>query len=154
MTREGRVAEIRNCNIPDDLYYLVRSHVWARPEGDLVVVGLTDVAQNLAKRFIAYTPRRVGKSVEVSKSTATLESGKWVGPVPAPVAGEIVAINESAQADPSIVNRDPYGEGWIVKVKAVDWSRDSAGLLTGQAALDEYTTFLTEEGIVCEAAAS
>ncbi len=147
------MAEIRNCNIPEELHYLVRSHVWARPEGDVVVVGLTDVAQNLAKRFIAYSPKRVGKSVEVSKSTATLESGKWVGPVPAPVAGEIVAINEEAQADPSIVNRDPYGEGWIVKVKAVDWARDAQNLLTGQAALDEYAAFLAEEGIECEPAA-
>jgi len=148
------VADIRNCNIPDDLHYLVRSHVWARPEADLVVVGLTDVAQHMASRFIAYTPKRAGKSVEVGKSTATLESGKWVGPVPSPVAGEIVAINEAAQADPSIVNRDPYGDGWIVKVKPADWERDAQGLLTGQAALDEYATFLDEEGIDCGVAPS
>ena len=146
------MADIRNCNIPDDLHYLVRSHTWARSEGDIVVLGLTDVAQNLAKKFIAYSPKKVGKAVEVGKTTATLESGKWVGPVPSPVAGEIVAINEAAQADPSIVNREPYGGGWIVKVKPQDWDRDAANLLTGQAALDEYARFLEEEGIECDPA--
>lgn len=143
------MALIRNCTIPEDLHYLVRSHVWARPENGTVVVGITDVAQNLAQRFIAYTPKKVGRRVEVGKSTATLESGKWVGPVPSPVAGEVIAVNEAALADPSLVNRSPYGEGWIAKVKADDWERDRAELLSGEAALEEYARFMEEEGIEC-----
>lgn len=143
------MAEIRNCTIPEDLHYLVRSHVWARPEDGTIVLGITDVAQNLAQRFIAYTPKKVGRRLEVGKSAATLESGKWVGPVPCPVAGEIVAVNEAALADPSIVNTAPYGDGWIAKLKADDWDRDSAALLSGQAALEEYARFMEEEGIEC-----
>ena len=143
------MAEVKNCTIPEELFYLVRSHVWARSEDGTVVVGITDVAQNLAQRFIAYTPKKVGKRVEVGRSTATLESGKWVGPVPSPVAGEIIAINDAALADPSIVNGAPYGEGWIAKVKADDWERDRAGLLSGDAALEEYARFMEEEGIEC-----
>lgn len=141
---------VRNCKLPEDLFYLVRSHVWARRDGDLVVCGITDVAQNLAKTFIAYSPKKVGKSVAKGKSTATLESGKWVGPVPAPVAGEVVEVNEAGKGDPSIFNRDPYGEGWVAKIRPENWDRDAADLLTGQAALDEYDRFMAEEGIECE----
>ncbi|HVL90206.1 MAG TPA: glycine cleavage system protein GcvH [Actinomycetota bacterium] len=143
------MTAVRNCNIPDDLLYLVKNHVWARRDGDLVVCGITDVAQNLAKSFISFTPKKVGKSVVKGKSTATLESGKWVGPVPAPVAGEIVEINEAGQSDPTIFNRDPYGDGWVAKIKPEDWDRDIADLLTGQAALDAYEAFMQEEGIEC-----
>jgi glycine cleavage system H protein len=143
------MAEVKNCIIPEDLFYLVRSHVWARAENGTVVVGITDVAQNLAQRFIAYTPKKVGRRVEVGKSTATLESGKWVGPVPSPVAGEILAVNEAALADPSIVNRAPYAEGWIAKVTPDDWDRDRGELLSGDAALEEYARFMDEEGIEC-----
>lgn len=143
------MTAVRNCNIPDDLLYLVRNHVWARRDGDLVVAGITDVAQNLAKSFISFTPKKVGKTVVKGKSTATLESGKWVGPVPAPVAGEIVEINPAGESDPTIFNRDPYGEGWVCKIKPEDWERDSADLLTGQAALDAYDAFMQEEGIEC-----
>lgn len=141
---------VRNCNLPEDLHYLVRSHAWAKLEGDLVITGITDVAQNLAKTFIAFSPKKLGKTVEKGKSTATLESGKWVGPVPAPVAGEIVEVNEAGVADPTIFNADPYGAGWVVKIRAADWSRDSADLLTGEAAMAEYERFMAEEGIECE----
>lgn len=144
------MSTVRNCNLPEELFYNVRAHVWARREGDLVIAGMTDVAQNLAKTFIAYAPKKVGKVVEKGKSTATLESGKWVGPVPSPVAGEIIEVNAAGLADPSLFNRDPYGEGWVAKLRPVDWERDSADLLTGQAMLDEYDRFMAEEGITCD----
>ncbi|MGH2830035.1 MAG: glycine cleavage system protein H [Actinomycetota bacterium] len=143
------MSSVRNCNIPEDLHYLVRNHVWARREGDLVVCGITDVAQNLAKTFISFTPKAPGKTVQKAKSTATLESGKWVGPVPSPVTGEIVEVNEAGKTDPAIFNRDPYGEGWVCKIRPEDWDRDAVDLLTGAAALEEYERFMTEEGIEC-----
>lgn len=146
------MSVVRNCNLPEDLLYNVRGHVWCKREGDVVVCGMTDVAQNLAKTFIAYNPKKVGKSLAKGKSTATLESGKWVGPVPAPVAGEVVEVNEAAKGDPSVFNRDPYGEGWVCKIKPEDWDRDSADLVTGQQMLDDYAAFLEEEGIECEPA--
>jgi glycine cleavage system H protein len=58
------VAVVNDCNIPDELYYLVEKHIWARPEGDLLVVGMTDVAQNMAKTIIAVTLKAAGKSVK------------------------------------------------------------------------------------------
>jgi len=78
-----------------------------------------------------------------------VESSKWVGPVPCPVVGEIIEVNEAAVADPGIVNRDPYGAGWIAKVRADNWDGDSAGLVTGEAGIAEYAAFLEKEGITC-----
>src|ERR1700752_3500512 len=125
------MSAVLGCNIPEDLYYFIEKHVWARRDGDVVVVGLTDVAQHLAKGIISVTTKRAGRSLAKGKSVGTVESSKWVGPVPAPVSGEIVEVNEALTGDPGLLNRDPYGEGWIAKLKPDDWDSDSADLVTG-----------------------
>jgi glycine cleavage system H protein len=135
------VATVSNCNLPEDLYYVVEKHVWARHDDGVVTVGLTDVAQNLAKK--------VGRRVEAGKSVATVESSKWVGPVPCPVNGEIIEVNEAAVADPGIVNREPYEGGWIAKVRPDDWANESGALATGEAGVAAYAAFLEREGITC-----
>jgi glycine cleavage system H protein len=109
------------------------------------------VAQNLAKGIISVSPKKVGRNVEAGKSVATVESSKWVGPVPSPVKGEIVEINEAAVSDPGIVNREPYGGGWIAKVRPDDWAAESAGLATGEEGIAAYAAFLEREGITCGA---
>lgn len=144
------MSTVRNCNLPADLYYLVERHVWARREDELVVVGLTDVAQNLAKTIISVTPKAVGRTVRKAQNVATVESGKWVGPVPSPVAGEIVEVNSEAVSRPSIINADPYGEGWIARIRPTDWDADAADLATGEEGLAAYESFLEREGISCE----
>ena len=143
------MATVSNCNLPEDLYYVVEKHVWARHDDGVVTVGLTDVAQNLAKGIISVSPKKVGRKVEAGKSVATVESSKWVGPVPCPVAGEIIEINEAAVADPGVVNREPYDAGWIAKVRPDNWEADSVGLVTGEAGITEYTAFLEKEGLTC-----
>lgn len=143
------MATVHGCNLPEDVYYLVEKHVWARPGDGHVVVGITDVAQNLAKTFIACTPKKVGKTVAKGKSLATVESGKFVGPVPNPVNGEVAEVNQAVVADPSLMNRDPYGEGWIVKIVASDWETDSGDLGTGAEGVEAYGRFLEAEGISC-----
>jgi glycine cleavage system H protein len=142
---------VRNCNLPEELYYIIEKHVWARPEDGVIVVGMTDVAQNLAKTIISVTPKSAGRPVAKGKSLATVESSKWVGPVPSPVSGEIVEVNGAVVATPSTLNEDPYGAGWIAKVAPADWEADSADLVTGAAGLEAYESFLKAEGIECEA---
>lgn len=144
------MTTVAGCNIPEDLYYLIEKHVWARPEGDVVVVGLTDVAQNLAKGIISVTTKKVGKSLAKGKSIGTVESSKWVGPVPAPVSGEIVEVNPVLTGDPGLLNRDPYGEGWIAKLKPDNWDGESAELATGADGVAAYSAFLEQEGISCQ----
>lgn len=144
------MSTVRGCNIPDDLYYLVEKHVWARREDGVIVVGLSDVAQGLAKTFVSVTLKAAGKKVAKGKSVATAESSKWVGPVPSPVAGEIVEVNEALAAQPATLNHDPYGEGWIARIRPDDWDADSADLVTGAAGVEAYQRFLEAEGISCE----
>ncbi|MHB8244198.1 MAG: glycine cleavage system protein GcvH [Acidimicrobiales bacterium] len=143
------MATVNQCNIPEDLYYLVEKHVWARLEGDLVTIGLSDVAQHLAHTVISVSPRPLGKSVPKGRSVATVESGKWVGPVPAPVSGNIVETNDALSSAPSLVNEDPYGAGWIAKLRPEDWAGEVAGLVTGPEGVESYRAFLDAEGITC-----
>ncbi len=142
------MAMVRGCNIPEDRYYWVEKHAWARPEEDgLVTIGITDVAQHLAKGIVNATPKDPGRTVQKGKSAGTLESGKWVGPVTSPVTGEIVAVNETMKANPSLINTDPYGEGWFVRLKPADWAGESAALVTGEAAVDAYQKFMEEQNL-------
>ena len=144
------MTTVRGCNIPDDLHYLVEKHVWARREDDLVTVGLTDVAQNLAKSILSVSLKKPGKKVVKGKSVATVESSKWVGPVPSPVTGEVVEVNEAVASTPGTINTDPYGEGWIARLRPDDWEADAGDLVTGSAGVEAYERFLDAEGIVCE----
>jgi glycine cleavage system H protein len=142
------MAIVRGCNIPEDRFYWVEKHVWARPDvDDTVTIGITDVAQNMAKGIVNATPKDAGRTVQKGKSAGTLESGKWVGPVTSPVTGEIVQVNEIMRAKPSLINSDPYGEGWFVRVKPLDWAGESAALVTGDAAVAAYQKFMEEQNI-------
>ena len=86
--------------------------MWARKDGDLVEIGLTDVAQNLAKGIISVTPKKVGRTLRAEQSVATVESGKWVGPGPAPGRRrDLAEINAAVVAQPGLINSDPYGAG-------------------------------------------
>jgi glycine cleavage system H protein len=142
------MATVRGCNIPEDRYYWVEKHVWARLEtDDTVTIGITDVAQNMAKGIVNATPKDAGRTVQKGKSAGTLESGKWVGPVTSPVTGEIVQVNEMMKGKPSLINSDPYGEGWFVRVKPTDWAGESVALVLGDAAVAAYQKFMEEQGL-------
>jgi glycine cleavage system H protein len=144
------MTEVRGCRIPEELYYWIDKHVWVRDEGDdLLTIGITDPAQHLAARVVAVTTKKVGKAVERGQSVATVESGKWVGPVPTPATGEIVDVNAALASDPTLVNSDPYGSGWVVKLRASLWSVQRAEMHTGAHAVEEYRAFLEREGISC-----
>ena len=85
----------------------------------------------MAGELVAVTPKIVGRAVKAGKSCATIESGKWVGPARSAAAGEVVAVNEALVDTPSIVNKDPYGTGWLVVLKPDDWSSVKSGLTPG-----------------------
>ncbi len=144
------MSDINGCNIPEDLYYWPEKHIWASPEENgLVRVGVTDVAQSLAKKIISALPKGAGKPTKKGRSLGTIESGKWVGPVTSPVSGEIIEVNPLLAKDPSVINRDPYGEGWFCLIQPEDWATDSADLVTGADGVAVYQAFLEAEGISC-----
>ena len=144
------MPEVRGCEIPDHLHYWPEKHVWAAPSHELVTVGITFVAQSLAKNIISALPKEAGRPAKKGKSLGTVESSKWVGPVTSPIDGVVVEANPLLATDPGILNRDPYGEGWFVRVRPIDWSRDSADLVTGEAGVSAYQALLEAEGISCE----
>jgi len=112
------MASIKNCNLPEDLHYSVEYNVWVRREDDgTVTLGMTAYACALAGEIVACTPKKPGGSVKLNKSAATVESGKWVGPVKSPVAGEVIAVNDAVTGSPKSINADPYGTGWLVKLR-------------------------------------
>jgi len=141
------MASVKNCNLPDELYYNVENNVWARKEADgTVTIGMTAYACALAGEVVAYTPKKVGRSVDLNKSAATIESGKWVGPVKTPVSGEVAAVNDAVTANPKSINADPYGNGWLVKLKPTNWDADAAALVTGAAATAAFEAKMTADG--------
>ena len=144
------MPEVNGCNIPEEVYYWPEKHVWALPgEGGVVTVGVTDVAQSLAKTIISALPKPAGRPAKKGRSLGTIESGKWVGPVTSPITGDITETNPVLPSNPSIINRDPYGEGWYVKIQAADWDGESADLVTGTDGVAAYRAFLDAEGISC-----
>jgi glycine cleavage system H protein len=141
------MGAVRGCNIPEDLMYSIENNVWVRQESDgTATVGLTSYAGSLAGQIVSYTPKKVGKEVKKDKSCATVESGKWVGPAKTPVTGEIVAINDAVAAKPGLINEDPYGEGWLVKIKPADWDGESGDMKTGADALAAFEAKMDADG--------
>lgn len=109
---------VRGCNLPDDLLYDVDNNLWYRPEADgTYTVGMTMIATGMAGQLVAFTAKKAGKEIGAGKSCATIESGKWVGPAKLGFDAEITAVNDTLTATPSLANSDPYGAGWMVKVK-------------------------------------
>lgn len=117
--------------IPENLRY-TKDHEWLRPEGEMAVVGITDFAQNELGDIVFIEVETVGESLNKEETFGTIEAVKTVSDMFMPVAGELVEFNEALAENPELVNKDPYGEGWIVKVKISDASQvedllDAAG---------------------------
>jgi glycine cleavage system H protein len=104
---------------PEDLKYHVE-HDWARIEGDQATFGITWYAQDALGEVVFFDPPDVGASVSKDESYAEVESVKAVSDVFAPLSGEIVEVNQALTESPEKVNQDPYGEGWMVKVRLSD----------------------------------
>lgn len=126
-------------SIPKDLKYAA-THEWIRNEGDgIFTVGITEHAQDLLGDMVFVELPEVGAQVAAGDDVAVAESVKAASDIYAPIAGEIIAVNEDLEDAPETVNNDPYGDGWMFKIKADDASEvdallDAAGY---QAAIDE-----------------
>lgn len=143
------MAEVQGCELPEDLYYDIEKDTWAKPlENNIVMLGMTDVAQTQAGKILHVTFKKVGSVVQRRGNTATIESGKWVGPIPSPVSGEIVEVNELLLKDPLLLNISPYKDAWVSKVKAANFG-DLKFLLTGKEAVEKYKEKIIKEQIQC-----
>lgn len=106
-------------NIPENLHY-VETHEWLRVEGDTATVGITDHAQHELTDVVYVELPAVGRKADAQAAVAAVESVKAASDIYLPVGGEILAVNDQLQTDPGLVNSDPYGAGWLFKIKVVN----------------------------------
>ena len=115
--------------VPEELRY-TKEHEWIRVEGDSVVIGVTDYAQNALTDVVWVELPEMGAVVGSMDTFASVESVKSVSEIYAPISGEVIEINGSLEDSPELINEDPYGEGWICKISISDNS-ELASLLDG-----------------------
>jgi len=113
------MAKVEEYEMPDELYYH-KEHMWAKVEGNKVKVGLNDFSQKLAGEISYIEMPEEGDEVEQDEVVGSYETGKWLGKLYAPLSGKIISINEEAEDDPTLVNKDPYGEGWLFEMEMSD----------------------------------
>jgi glycine cleavage system H protein len=136
------MTTIDQYEFPDDLYY-DKEHVWARVDDDnMVTIGMTSFGQDLAGEIVYVEVPRVGRTIAKGEAFMSMESGKWVGRVQSPVSGEIAEANEEIEWESTLVNEDPYGEGWLAKLEASDLS-ELDGLMKADS--DEFAAFIAAE---------
>ena len=127
------MARVRGCDFPEDRYYHADYNVWLKDgEPGTMVLGATSYGAALAIEFLAFLPRPDGTVVEADRAVALLELGKTVISVRTPLAGTIIASNAAVAKRPATINEDPYGAGWLVKLR-ISSGPEAAGLLSGAA---------------------
>ncbi|NWF94143.1 MAG: glycine cleavage system protein GcvH [Syntrophaceae bacterium] len=124
--------EIEGYFLPDDLYYH-KEHFWARVEGGKVTVGTTDFAQKLAGQIVYVELPPVGKAVEQGKPCGSMESGKWVGRIYAPISGKVESSNQELEDSPELINESPYEKGWMFKISPSNLQEELKNLMQGKS---------------------
>ncbi len=109
-------------NIPSELKY-TKDHEWVKVEGDIATIGVTDFAQSELGDIVYVEVETVDETLDADEIFGTVEAVKTVSDLFLPLAGEIIEFNESLEDEPEKVNSDPYGEGWMIKVKCSDLSQ-------------------------------
>ncbi len=145
------MAFVYACEFPDHLWFDVARDVWLEelPGGGLRL-GMTDPAVTRAGRIV-HVRVRAGRQAAPGQGVASVESSKWVGPVPTPLEARVLRGNPLLASDPGLLNRDPYGEGWLAEIEPVAAAPDlrALGLRYGTDALAPYTEKLRQEGLNC-----
>ena len=106
-------------NFPSDLKY-AKTHEWLKIDGDIVTIGITDFAQGELSDIVYVEITAVGKTIKRGEPIGTIEAVKAVSDLYSPISGQVIAANESLKDSPANVNKDPYGEGWMAKIKITD----------------------------------
>jgi glycine cleavage system H protein len=121
---------------PGDLKYS-KEHEWVRLEGDIAVIGITEFAQDELGDIVYVEQPKVGDTVTQNEQFGVVESVKTVSDLYSPVSGEVVEVNDEVSSSPELINKEPYGAGWIVKVKTSD-----AAELDSLLSADDYKSMV------------
>jgi glycine cleavage system H protein len=137
------MVKLEGYDFPGDFYFH-SDHMWVKVEGDKVRVGYNAWASDVAGKIVSIKTRPAGRSVKAGKTLGSVESGKWVGSLKVPVSGTILEINPALGDDPSIINDDPYGNGWVALIEPSDMESELTELMKGSQK-DELEAWLKEE---------
>jgi glycine cleavage system H protein len=125
---------VRGLDFPDELHYEVEHQVWARLQGDgTATVGITAMGIRVAGEVYMCRPKAVGASVVQGQGIAVVELAKSIVAVKCPVSGEVLETNPRLAATPELVHLDPYGAGWIARLRLADWPANAPRLVHGPA---------------------
>ena len=117
--------------VPENLYY-TKEHEWLKVQGDTAIMGITDYAQKSLHEIVFVDLPEVGRKVKRMESIGTVESVKAVSEIYTPISGEIIEVNTELNEKPELVNQDPYGRGWIAKIRLENLDNEIKNLLTPQ----------------------
>ena len=126
---------------PDDLKY-EKNHFWARVEGDLVVTGATEFVSKQAGEITFVDLPQEDDDLSQGKPFGSIESGKWVGRIYAVVSGQVAEVNQDLEDEPEKINADPYGDGWICKIRPSNLAADIDNLMSPD---DSFKQFVLDE---------
>jgi glycine cleavage system H protein len=127
--------EIEGYLFPDDLYYH-KEHFWAKVEGEMVIMGTTDFSQKLAGQIVFIELPSPNKAVTQGKPCGSMESGKWVGRIYAPVSGIVESSNQDLEDNPELINESPYEKGWMCKIKPSNLQEELKNLMKGESLIE------------------
>ena len=137
------MVNIEGKEFPDHLHYH-KDHMWVNVEEGKARIGYNAWAAEAAGKLVSIKTRPAGKKVKAGKTLGTLESGKWVGSFKVPLTGTIAEVNPMLKEDPGIINRDPYGEGWVAVIEPENLEAELGELIPGTDA-DRLWAWLKEE---------
>jgi glycine cleavage system H protein len=126
-------VERQQYHFPPELYYESQGRFWVRVDGEIATIGLTELALETFGDIAYISTIGAGQSVERGQMLGSIEAAKMVDDLVIPISGDILAFNEEVQRNPGVINADPYGAGWLIRVKPSSWDRDEASLIHGLA---------------------
>lgn len=137
------MATVEGYEFPDHLWYQPAEHLWLSPEAGaegwvLVTVGLDVLGQEALGDVVYLQLGPAGRPVAPGEAVGTVEAEKMVRPVVAPLAGVLVEVNAALLATPRWINRDPYGQGWLLRIRTREWEGQRGALLHGEAAVSAW----------------
>lgn len=145
------MADIGGCSFPEEgIFYDIESQIWVRFDDDgNVTAGLTDIAQHIAGSLLYIKPKKIGTDLAKGRRVAIIESGKYVGPINAPLSGKLIEVNDAVLKKASLVNEDPYGEGWVFRMKPSKLETEENSIIAGADAADALAEKLDRESWDC-----
>ena len=142
------MTTIRGFDFPDELFYLLEHDAWLRLDADgNATTGITPLGAHISGEFIEFMAKPVGALIERERALGMLEMSKIIRSARSPITGVILEVNEQVKADPKLINADPYGQGWLLRLRPTAWQEESRLLVTGEAirgAVDAYMALLAD----------